>query len=104
MEDVLTQHISKTPNVCGGRACITGHRVRVVDIVAWHEMRGMAPDQIVDLFPGITLSDVYAALAYYFDHRAEVEDDFRKDEEAGAWVKQNTRSKIPPELKGRPRG
>ena len=101
MENVLTQHISKTPNVCGGRACITGHRIRVMDIVAWHEMRGMAPDQIVDMFPGITLGDVHAALAYYFDHRSEIEDEFRKEEEAGEWVKDNIPSKIPSELKGR---
>ena len=33
MENVLVQHITKTPGVCGGRACIAGHRVRVADIV-----------------------------------------------------------------------
>ena len=75
MENVLMQHITKTPGVCGGRACIAGHRIRVIDIVAWHEMRGHSPDQIVDMFPGITLADVHAALAYYFDNRQEIEDE-----------------------------
>ena len=37
MENVLTQHITKTPGVCGGRACIAGHRIRVMDIVVWHD-------------------------------------------------------------------
>ena len=39
--------ITKTPGVCGGRACIAGHRIRVMDIVVWHEFRGYAPDEIV---------------------------------------------------------
>jgi uncharacterized protein (DUF433 family) len=101
MENVLIQHITKIPGVCGGRACIAGHRIRVVDIVVWHEMRGYSPDQIVDLFPGITLSDVYAALTYYFDHRLEIDDEFRKEDQLSDWVNANIPSKIPPELKGK---
>jgi uncharacterized protein (DUF433 family) len=99
MENVLTQHITKTPGVCGGRACIAGHRIRVMDIVVWHEMRRQSPDQIVDLFPGITLADVHAALAYYFDHRQEIEDEFRKEDQWAEWVKATIPSKIPAELR-----
>jgi uncharacterized protein (DUF433 family) len=99
MENVLAQHVTKTPGVCGGRACIAGHRIRVMDVVAWHEMRGTTPDQIVDLFPGITLADVFAALAYYFDHRQEIEDDFRDDDQWAERVKSTIPSKIPPELR-----
>jgi len=99
MDNVLAQHISKTPGVCGGRACIAGHRIRVVDIVVWHEMRGMAPDQIVDMFPGTTLADVHAALAYYGDHREEIEDEFRKEDQLAECVKANMPSKIPPALR-----
>ena len=79
-------HIEKREGVCGGRACIAGHRIRVADIVTWHEKRGYSPDEIVDLFPGITLADVYAALAYYLDNREEIEDDLRKSADAAAWV------------------
>ncbi|MGI6419483.1 MAG: DUF433 domain-containing protein [Thermoguttaceae bacterium] len=99
MENVLTQHISKTPDICGGRACIAGHRIRVTDIVVWHEIRGMSPDQIVDMFPGITLADVHAALAYYFDHREEIEDEFRKQDQLAEWVKANIPSKVPQQLR-----
>lgn len=99
MANAGTPHITKTPEVCGGRACIAGHRVRVMDIVVWHEMRGYSPDEIVDMFPGITLADVYAALAYYFDHREEIQEEFRKADEWAEWVKANIPSKIPPELR-----
>jgi uncharacterized protein (DUF433 family) len=73
--------ITRTPGVCGGRACVAGHRVRVMDIAIRHEMGGCSPDEIVDLFPGITLPDVFAALAYYFAHREEIEADIRHDEQ-----------------------
>jgi uncharacterized protein (DUF433 family) len=99
--DLLTKHIEKTPGVCGGRACIAGHRVRVQDIVVWHEKRGYSPDEIVDLFPGIMLADVYAALTYYFDNRQEIEDEFSKADERADWVKENIPSKIPAALRER---
>jgi uncharacterized protein (DUF433 family) len=73
---VSKEHITKTPGLCGGRACIAGHRIRVMDIVLWHEEAGKSAAEIVATFPGISVADVYAALAYYYDHRAEIEADF----------------------------
>ena len=101
MESVLNQHITKTPGICGERACLTGHRIRVADIVVWHEKRGYSPDEIVDMFPGITLADVHAALAYYFDNREEIECDFRTAEEWAEWLKAHVPSRIPADLKER---
>ena len=95
MESVLTSHIERTPGVCGGKACITGHRVRVSDIVVWHEKRGYCPEEIVALFPGISLSDVFAALTYYLDHQSEIEDELRQSDEWATWVAANSPSKIP---------
>jgi len=100
MEDLLTQHIIKTPGVCGGRACIAGHRIRVMDIVVWHERRGYTPDEIVEMFPGITLADVHAALAYYFDNRGEIEADLREE----AQTAESLRAKFPSKLQEKLRG
>ncbi len=61
MPNVITQHIEKVAGVCGGKACIAGHRIRVMDIVVLHEMRGMSPAEIIHQYPGITLADVHAA-------------------------------------------
>ena len=99
MSVLLTKHNDKTPGVCGGRACIAGHRVRVQDVVVWHEKRGYSPDEIVDMFPGITLADVYAALTYYFDNQQEIEDELKKADEWAEWLKTNVPSKIPAELR-----
>lgn len=99
MENVIAQHITKTPGVCGGRACIACHRIRVQDIVAMHEMRGMSPKEILAEYPSITLSDVHAALAYYYDHEDEIQEDFRKEDELYEWGKANAPAKISAELR-----
>lgn len=80
MTAVSKEHIAKTPGVCGGRACIAGRRIRVMDIVAQHDHWKFSPEQIVtEVYPGLTLADVYAALAYYHDHREEIEASFAED-------------------------
>lgn len=79
VENVLTQHIEKTPGVVGGKARIAGTRIRVMDIVVWHERQGMSADEIVADFPHLTLADVFAALAYYFDNREEIEESFARE-------------------------
>ena len=77
MSTPTNDRISRTPNVCGGKACLAGHRVRVLDVVVWHEHQGMTPDEIVSHIPTITLADVHAALAYYFDHIEEIQQELR---------------------------
>jgi uncharacterized protein (DUF433 family) len=67
------QHIESRTGVCGGKPCIAGTRVRVQDIYVWHELQGRTPEEIVSDFPQLTLADVHAALAYYFDHREEIQ-------------------------------
>lgn len=81
MAQTSTVHITRTPSVCGGKPCIAGHRVRVIDVVLRHERLGQSADEIVNEFPGISLADVYAALAYYYDHRDEMEAELSRDEE-----------------------
>ena len=71
--------IVRLAGVCGGRATIAGHRVRVLDIVLWHEHQGLAPDEIVSQVPSLTLAEVHAALAYYFDHREEIQEEIRAE-------------------------
>jgi uncharacterized protein (DUF433 family) len=84
MESIAEKsQIASNPQVCGGRPCIAGTRIRVQDIYVCHELRGMSPDQFVAAYPRLTLADVHAALAYYFDHK----DQIRKDMiDEGAFV------------------
>ena len=76
----LTKHIEITPEVCGGKPRIAGHRIRVQDIAIWHEMMGMSADEILFHHPSITLADIYAALSYYYDNLEEIRQDIRESQ------------------------
>ena len=67
--------IVSTPGICGGRPRIDGHRIQVEDVAIWHERMGMSPDEIVSEYPSITLADVHAALAYYYENRERIDTD-----------------------------
>ncbi|HJS08553.1 MAG TPA: DUF433 domain-containing protein [Pirellulales bacterium] len=87
MESTLNNHIEITPGVCGGKPRVAGHRIRVQDIAVWHEMQGQSANDIVGRFPQLSLADVHAALAYYFDHRDEILRQMREDADFVAQVK-----------------
>jgi uncharacterized protein (DUF433 family) len=76
----IASHIEITPDTCGGKPRIVGHRIRVQDVALWTE-EGRSADEIVSDFPQLSLSDVYAALAFYHDHREEIDKDIRDDRE-----------------------
>jgi uncharacterized protein (DUF433 family) len=94
-----TERIVKTPGTSGGKARIAGHRIRVIDIAAWHEHQGMSPDEIVAQFPSLTLGDVHSALAYYFDHIEEIRMEMRDEQAAAENYRQNYPSLIEARLK-----
>lgn len=96
---VIAEHIEINPNVCGGKPHIAGHRIKVQDIVIWHERMGMSPDEIVFQYPSITLSDVYAALAYYHDHLQEIRQQIQEDEALVRELKAKNPSLVKQKLK-----
>jgi uncharacterized protein (DUF433 family) len=81
---IQTNSIEITPGICGGKPRISGHRIKVQHVAVWHERMGLSPDEIASQHPGLTLADVYAALAYYWDHREEIDKDIEDDREFAA--------------------
>ena len=94
----INQHIEITPGVCGGKARIAGHRIRVQDIVIDYEHWGMSPEKIVNELP-ITLADVHAALAYYYDNMEEIRNQIREGEKLVAELRAKTPSVLQQKLK-----
>ena len=101
MPKLLRDHITRTPGVCGGKACIAGHRIRVMDIVHFHEQSGWSVEKIIEEFPGIDLGDVYSALAYYYDNRDEIDGEMRREKEAVAKFRRTNKSLMEERAKGR---
>jgi len=48
-------------------------RIRIAMIVADYLGRGWSAEEIVLQYPHLTLAEVHAALAYYHDHRDEID-------------------------------
>ena len=98
-ETVLDRHIEITAGVAGGKPRIASHRITVQNVVIWHEWMGLSADEIAAEY-GLTLSEVYAALAYYYDHRAEMDDSIRADQAFVEELRRTTPSKLPEKLRG----
>jgi len=77
---VIAEYIAVRPGFCGGKPHLAGHRVKVQHVAIWHERMGMTPAEIVATYPSLSLPAVYAAVAYYHGHRAEIDADIEADE------------------------
>ena len=104
MTDVIRDHIEIVPGEAGPKARIAGHRIRVQDVAIWHEKLGMSPDDIVDQYPTITLADIHAALAYYWDHREDIERAIAEEHALVEELRRNYTSPLQEKLKRRARG
>jgi len=92
----LDQRIVRTPDICGGKPRIAGHRITVQNIAIWHDRLGWSADEIASEYD-LELADIYAALAYYFAHREEINQSIRE----GKVFVEEMRRKTPSKLKGK---
>ncbi|NLS94796.1 MAG: DUF433 domain-containing protein [Planctomycetaceae bacterium] len=81
MGSTLSKHIKRSAEICGGKPCLVGTRIRVWDIHVWHDLNGRTPQEIVVSFPQLSVADVHAALAYCHDHREDLEEQNRQAEQ-----------------------
>lgn len=54
-------------------------RVRVAQIAMDYLTHGWSPDEICRQHPALRPAEVYSALAYYFDHSAEIEQEIERE-------------------------
>jgi uncharacterized protein (DUF433 family) len=67
-------HVVRTPGIVGGEPRLAETRIRVLDVVAARDIGGLTPEEIASTaYPDLTLAQVYAALAFYEDHKAEID-------------------------------
>lgn len=72
--------IQKTPNVCGGDACIRNTRITVWGLVLSGKL-GASDDQILKNIIGLTPDDLQTARDYYRLHATEIDEAIRANEE-----------------------
>ncbi len=99
MASIALGHIEITPGVCGGKPHVSGHRVTVQNVAVWHERMGLEPDEIATANE-LTLGEVYAALAYYHDNRAEIDEAIASDESFVTELHRQMPTKLAEKLRG----
>ena len=100
MLPVVTEQIGVRPGFCGGKSHILGHRIKVKHVAIWHERLGKSADEIAAEYD-LTLADIYAALAYYFDHRVEIDKSIEEGEAFADALRRRTPSKVRQKLQER---
>jgi uncharacterized protein (DUF433 family) len=66
----LLQRITVNPEICGGRPCVRGMRIRVTDVLDLLA-NGLTPEDIVEELPDLELADIRACITYVsrrFEH------------------------------------
>jgi uncharacterized protein (DUF433 family) len=97
METILNiALIASDPQVRSGRPVIAGTTITVADIAIAKIFHGQDADGIAAWYD-LSLPQVYAALAYYYDHKAEIDADIkRRDEFADVMKEKRVGSRHPP--------
>lgn len=65
---------------CGGQPVVVGTRIRVATILTCYR-QGMNVEEITQQYPSLKPADVHDALAYAYDHIAEIEQALAEDDE-----------------------
>lgn len=93
MPSTLLNHITLSPATRGGRPCIAGTRITVDDIALMHRRLGMSLEQIGVKYD-LSMAQLHAAMAFYFDHRAEVDQRMVEDDALFEQLKRNNPSPL----------
>lgn len=67
------RYIARQPGVRGGHAIIEGTRVGVHDVISLLQNGESVDTVVARCFPNTTRAQVYECLAYYEDHRGEID-------------------------------
>ena len=75
----LDRYIETTPEIRGGRPRIADTRIAVADIALMYLRLGRSLEEIAGKYD-LPLAAAYAAMAYYYDHREELDRSIADDQ------------------------
>ncbi len=89
--------IYRDPDVRGGRPCIVGTGLRVMDVIGAARYGNRSAEEIAAGYK-LSLSKVYAAFAYYHLNKAEIDADIQEHIETGDQLKAEGYEQIAPPI------
>ena len=76
---------------------ISGTTMKVVELVLAQAAHGWSAEELHIQFPHLTLGQIHSALAYYWDHREELDGDIEKRARKVKRIQEST--PVPPLIK-----
>lgn len=61
-----------------GVPCIAGTTMKVIELVTAQDAYGWSPEELHFQFPHLSLGQIHSALAYYWDHRDDLDQDIAR--------------------------
>jgi len=89
----MSDHIEATPGTRDGKPRISGTRITVADIVLMHRRLGRALEEIAGTYD-LSLAAVYEAMAYYYDHKDEIDHSLNEEEALAEAFRKNNPSRL----------
>ena len=80
-------HVSQDENICNNSTIITGTRTPVRSIVAYHK-NGLTAEEIAAKLHYLSLSEIYDALAFYYDNKDFIDKDIEENSDEEYWKSQ----------------
>lgn len=97
----MSNHIEVTPGTRGGKPRISGTRITVADIVLMHRRLGRALEEIAGTYD-LPLAAVYSAMAYYYDHKDEIDQSLDEEDALAEAFRKNNPSRLREKLQALP--
>ncbi len=88
-------HIVRTPETCAGLPRIEGTRISVNMIVREVVHGRLTPEEVLMRHKHLTLAQIHAALAFYFDNKDEVDAALKEGDELEAELREKFPSRLP---------
>ena len=94
---VLDAYIIASTDTRAGKPRLTGRRITVADVAGWHVQQGRPVEEIVAEYD-LSHAQVYAALAYYYEHREAIDQREADDLAAAESIRHRYPSKLQAKL------
>jgi uncharacterized protein (DUF433 family) len=99
----IDQYVVSNPDVRGGRPTLAGTRISIADLVIMHLRMGQSLEEIAATYD-LPLAAAHAGMAYYYDHRGEIDQSIEEDRAFAEAFRQNNPSPLKEKLEALARG
>jgi uncharacterized protein (DUF433 family) len=89
----MSNYIETNPGTRSDKPRIAGTRITVADVVLMHRRLGRALEEIAGTYD-LPLAAVYASMAYYYDHKDEIDQSLDEEEALAEAFRKNTPSRF----------